>query len=144
MEALLTPLSATYPSGGQPHHVDLPHTSRLYKVLLQGGHFSHATNAVETRPNFNTSTFATAFLRHIKPVDIVAMAHGGGTFVIAALLERVAADGTPEERIRLNECLGGLKGDEDKTLKGWAALSEGISALQSRTGDVRNRDVDVS
>jgi len=135
MEALLVPLSVSYPSDsdGQPHHIDLPHTSRLYKVLLQGGHFSHTANAVITRPNFNPSAFATAFLRHVKSVDIAAMARGGGAFVIAALLQRVAADGTPEERSRLNECLAGLKDDEDKLIKGWAALSDGISALQSRT-----------
>jgi len=144
MEALLTPLSAPYPSDGQPHHIDLPHTSRLYKVFLQGGHFSHATNAVVTRPNFNPSAFATAFLRHVKPVDIAAMARGGGAFVIAALLERVAVGGTPEERNRLSECLAGLKGEEDQSIKGWAALSEGISTLQSRTGDAEDRGVDVS
>ncbi|KAH9960681.1 ARM repeat-containing protein [Russula dissimulans] len=144
MEALLTPLNAPYPSDGQPHHIDLPHTSRLYKVLLQGGHFSHATNAVVTRPNFNPSAFATVFLRHVKPVDIAAMARGGGAFVIAALSERIAVGGTPEERNRLSECLAGLKGEEDKSIKGWAALSKGISSLQSRTGDVEDRGVDVS
>jgi pumilio family protein 6 len=129
MEALLIPLEATYPSDDRPHPIDLPHTSRLYKILLQGGHFSHVTNAVVTRPNFKPSTFATAFLRHVKPVDIVAMAHGGGAFVIAALLERVGADGTPDERSMLKQSLSGVEDDENESIKGRAALMEGIRLL---------------
>ncbi|KAH9991199.1 ARM repeat-containing protein [Russula compacta] len=136
MEALLIPLTTTYPSEDHPHPIALPHTSRLYKILLQGGHFSHATNAVVTRPNFSPSTFATAFLRHVKPVDITSMARGGGAFVIAALLERVVADGTPEDCSRVNECLSGLKDDESRSIKGWATLSEGIHLLGSKMGDV--------
>ena len=128
MEALLIPLEASYPSD-DPHAIDLPHTSRLYKALLQGGHYSQATNAVVTRPNFNPSSFATAFLRHVKPVDIAAMARGGGTFVITALLELVVANGTPEERRKLKESLSGLKEDEGESIKGWAVLSEGIRLL---------------
>jgi len=136
MAALLIPLEASYPSDDHAHPIDLPHTSRLYKVLLQGGHFSHATNAVAARPNFNPSAFATAFLRHVKPVDIVAMARGGGTFVIAALVERVVADGTPEERSKLKQSLSGLKGDEGESIKGWAALMEGIRLLGFEAVDV--------
>jgi pumilio family protein 6 len=136
MDALLIPLEASYPADGHTHPIDLPHTSRLYKVLLQGGHFSHATNAVAARPNFNPSAFATAFLRHVEPVDIAAMARGGGTFVIAALVERVVAGGTPEERSKLKECLSGLEGDEGKTIKGWAALMEGIRLLGFEAVDV--------
>lgn len=136
MEALLIPFEASYPSDGHTHPIDLPHTSRLYKVLLQGGHFSHATNAVAARSNFNPSAFATAFLRHVKPVDIAAMARGGGTFVIAALVERVVADGTPEERSKLKQSLSGLKGDEGESIKGWTALMEGIRLLGLEAVDV--------
>jgi hypothetical protein len=85
-----------------------------------------------TRPNFNPSGFATAFLRHVQPVDIAAMARGGGGFVVAALLERVAADGTLEECSRLHECISGLKEDEDQSIRGWAALSEGMRLLGSK------------
>jgi len=132
MEALLIPLGTAYPSDGVPHPIALPHTSRLYKVLLQGGHFSHATNAVVRRPNFNPSAFATAFLRHVKPADITAMAHGGGGFVVAALLECVVVDGTAEECSRLNECVSGLKDDEEQSIRGWAALLEGMRLLGSK------------
>jgi hypothetical protein len=85
-----------------------------------------------TRPNFNPSGFATAFLRHVQPVDIAAMARGGGGFVVAALLERVAVDGTAEECSRLHGCISGLKDDEDQSIRGWAALSEGMRLLESK------------
>jgi hypothetical protein len=38
-------------------------------------------------------------------------------------------DGTPEERSKLKESLSGLKDDEGKSIRGWAALSEGIRLL---------------
>jgi pumilio family protein 6 len=85
-----------------------------------------------TRPNFNPSSFATAFLRHVQAVDIAAMARGGGSFVVAALLERVVADGTAEECSRLHECISGLKDDEDQSTRGWAVLSEGMRLLGSK------------
>jgi len=136
MEALLIPLGTTYPSDDHPHPIALPHTSRLYKALLQGGHFSQAINAVVTRPNFDPSIFATAFLRHVKLADITSIARGGGAFVIAVLLERVVSDGTPEECGGLKECLSALRDDEGQSIKGWAALSEGIRLLGSKAVDV--------
>lgn len=136
MEALLIPLGTAHASDDVPHPITLSHTSRLYKVLLQGGHFSHATSAIVPRPNFNPSAFATAFLRHVKTVDIVAMVHGGGGFVVAALLERVAVNGTAEECSRLNECLSGLENDEGQPIRGWSALSEGRRLLGSKVEGV--------
>jgi hypothetical protein len=64
------------------------------------------------------------------------MACSGGCFVIAALLERVAVDGTPEECSKLSECLSGLKEDGGKEIRGWAALSEGIRLLRSKGTNV--------
>lgn len=133
IEALLSPLESDYPSEGPPHPIDLPHTSRLYKVLLQGGHFSHDTNAIESRPHFEPSAFATAFMRHVSPANITSMARGDGGFVIAALIERVVANGTPEECNVLNKCLAALKAEveerQTKGIKGSSALSEGIRLL---------------
>jgi len=57
------------------------------------------------------------------------MARGEGGFVVAALLERVAVDGTADECNRLHECISGLKGDEDQSKRGWVALSEGMRLL---------------
>ena len=84
------------------------------------------------RPNFNPSGFATAFLRRVQLVEIAAMARGGGGFVVAALLERVAVDGTAEECSMLYECISGLKDDEDQSIRGWSALSEGRRLLGSK------------
>jgi hypothetical protein len=81
-----------------------------------------------TRPNFNPSGFATAFLRHVQPVDIVTMARDEGGFVVAALLERVAVDGTAEECSRLYECISGLK----ESKRGWVVLSERMRLLGSK------------
>ena len=57
------------------------------------------------------------------------MVRDGGGFVVAALLERVAVDGTVEECSMLNECISGLKDDEGQSIRGWAALSEGRRLL---------------
>ncbi|KAI9438552.1 ARM repeat-containing protein [Lactarius indigo] len=127
IEALLSPLKIDYPSEGSPHPVDLPHTSRIYKVLLQGGHFSRDANAIESRPNFEPSAFATAFLRHVTPANITAMARGGGGFVIAALIERVLANGTPEEWLKAEV--------EGRQTKGSSVLSEGIGLLGLKVGN---------
>ncbi|KAH9031960.1 ARM repeat-containing protein [Lactarius hengduanensis] len=136
IEALLSPLETDYPSEGSPHPIDLPHTSRLYKILLQGGHFSRDTKAIESRPNFEPSAFATAFLRHVTPANITAMAQGGGGFVIAALIERVLASGTPEECKLLNRCLAELKAEvEGRQMKGSSVLSEGIGLLGLKVGN---------
>ncbi|KAH8987788.1 ARM repeat-containing protein [Lactarius akahatsu] len=136
IEALLSPLETDYPSEGSPHPIDLPHTSRLYKILLQGGHFSHDTKAIESRPNFEPSAFATAFLRHVTPANITAMAQGGGGFVIAALIERVLANGTPEECKLLNRCLAELKAEvEGRQMKGSSVLTEGIGLLGLKVGN---------
>ena len=60
------------------------------------------------------------------------MARGGGGFVVAALLERVAVGGTAEECSRLHGCVSELKDDEDQPIRGWAALSEGMRLLGSK------------
>ena len=60
------------------------------------------------------------------------MARGGGAFVMAALLERVALDGTAEECSRLHGCISGLKDDEDQSIRGWATLLEGMRLLGSK------------
>lgn len=60
------------------------------------------------------------------------MARRGGAFVVAALLERVSVNGTAEECSRLYECISGLKDDEDRSIRGWAALSEGKRLLGSK------------
>jgi len=51
VEALLRALTSPYPSSSDtPHPIDLPHTSRLYKTLLQGGHFNHSMSSISLAP----------------------------------------------------------------------------------------------
>ncbi|OJT15544.1 Pumilio -like domain family member 6 [Trametes pubescens] len=106
-DTLLQALSTPYPSNdpASPHPISLPHTSRLYKTLLQGGHFSHSTRAVERAPHFSARDFAARFVRIVGREPTVAMAKAEGAFVVAALCEQLAEhEDAAEER---------------KTVKGW-------------------------
>ncbi|KAI0353312.1 ARM repeat-containing protein [Trametes cingulata] len=105
-ENLLKALSAPYPSKdpANPHPISLPHTSRLYKTLLQGGHFSHSTRTVERSPHFSARDFAVRFVQVVGREVTVAMAKAEGAFVVAALCEQLAEHADLEER---------------KTVKGW-------------------------
>ncbi|KAI0746468.1 ARM repeat-containing protein [Daedaleopsis nitida] len=103
---LLEALSAPYPSPdpSTPHPISLPHTSRLYKTLLQGGHFSQSTRTIERAPRWSAREFAVNFVRVVGRDVAVAMAEGDGAFVIAALCEQLAEHADVQER---------------KTVKGW-------------------------
>jgi pumilio homology domain family member 6 len=99
-EALLQPLTSPYPSSdpSTPHPIDLPHTSRLYKTLLQGGHFSHTTHTVTRSPSFSPSAFASSFITIVGEERTVALARGEGAFVVAELLERLVMEGSDSEK----------------------------------------------
>ncbi|KAI0764723.1 ARM repeat-containing protein [Fomes fomentarius] len=103
---LLQALTASYPSPdpSTPHPVSLPHTSRLYKTLLQGGHFSHSTRTIERAPRWSARDFATRFVEVVGRDVIVATAEDEGAFVVAALCEQLAEHADLKER---------------KTVKGW-------------------------
>ncbi|KAI0635454.1 ARM repeat-containing protein [Trametes polyzona] len=105
-DTLLKALAAPYPSTdpAKPHPITLPHMSRLYKTLLQGGHFSHNTRTVERSPHFSARDFAVRFVQLVGQETTVAMAKGDGAFVVAALCEQLAEHEDAEER---------------KTVKGW-------------------------
>ncbi|RDX46428.1 ARM repeat-containing protein [Lentinus brumalis] len=125
-ETLLKALCAPYPSSdpAAPHPISLAHTSRLYKTLLQGGHFSHATKTVERAPRFSALDFAQRFVQIVGRDNTVAMAQGDGAFVVAVLCEQLAEHEVVEER---------------KTVKGWfdsktrkaveAAAPKGVNVL---------------
>lgn len=92
IQTLLQAISAPYPSvdAASPHPVDLPHTSRLYKTLLQGGHFNHTTKEVERAPQsrWNAQAFALQFVDIVDGDVMTAMCVKGdknGAFVIAEL-----------------------------------------------------------
>ncbi len=69
----------------------------------------------------------------------MAMARGGGGFVIAALVERIVAKGSSKECDILNKCLTGfeveVEGSQTKGIRGSSALSKAISLLRLKVGD---------
>ncbi|KAH9914173.1 ARM repeat-containing protein [Epithele typhae] len=99
-DKLLASLAAPYPSEdpSSPHPISLPHTSRLYKTLLQGGHFSQSARAVEPSPRFSGHDFAVRFVQQVGEDVTVAMAKGDGAFVVAALCEQLASEESPERK----------------------------------------------
>ncbi|TDL19020.1 ARM repeat-containing protein [Rickenella mellea] len=125
INALLSPLSATYPSADDttPHIIDIPHSSRIYKTLLQGGHYSHHTKSVTRSPLFSPSAFASAWIKTVGKSATVAMAQGGGAFVVATLCERLIEEGSEEEKGELCRWFG-----------------EDVKA-RIRESDVKGRDV---
>ncbi|KAL0577745.1 Pumilio y domain member 6 [Marasmius crinis-equi] len=101
IQTLLAAISSPYPSTdpSKPHAMDLPHTSRLYKTLLQGGHFNHSTKSVQKAPSWDSLNFATQFVDSIEKEVALAMCLQGeknGMFVISELCASLAGANTPE------------------------------------------------
>ncbi|KAI0916483.1 hypothetical protein AcV5_002965 [Taiwanofungus camphoratus] len=129
-DALLKALSVPYPSpdSAVPHPISLPHTSRIYKTLLQGGHFSHAAQAVEQAPLFSAPAFAARFVQLVGREATVAMACGDGAFVVSALCLTV---GENEEKTSLKNWFGEQtrKEIQDSSSKGAGVLFQQLKAL---------------
>lgn len=132
-QTLLKLIAIPYPSPSHP--IDSSHVARLYKTLLQGGHFDQSSKSI-TKPSssFSPSGFASAFLVVIGPGVTVAMAQGNGAFVVAELCSRISAEGTGEEKALLQTWFaedGVRKSILDKELKGKSVLLESIDVLLS-------------
>ncbi|KAJ8076907.1 Pumilio y domain member 6 [Marasmius tenuissimus] len=114
IQTLLAAIAMPYPSTdpANPHPMDLPHTSRLYKMFLQGGHFNHSTKSVEKVSSWDSLNFATQFVDSIEKEVVLGMCLKGeknGTFVIAELCASLAGANTSESkdsRKRLKEWFG--------------------------------------
>ncbi|EJD08526.1 ARM repeat-containing protein [Fomitiporia mediterranea MF3/22] len=108
--SLIALLNEPYPSSdsSKQHVIDVPHSSRVYKTLLQGGHFSHSTRTVARVPEsvFSPAKFATAWMKDVDRERTCAMGLGGGTFVIAALVERLNEEGGKGEKDALKSWFG--------------------------------------
>ncbi|KAF8519730.1 armadillo-type protein [Hysterangium stoloniferum] len=91
LKTLSTPLSLPYPSPSPstPHPIDIPHTSRLYKTLLQGGHYNMSSKSIEPSSHYDPGAFATMFVSTVGREGALEMATGGGAFVLAELCERL-------------------------------------------------------
>ncbi|KAJ6535965.1 armadillo-type protein [Mycena vulgaris] len=96
-QTLLRAVSAAYPCDDHsPHPIDLPHSSRLYKTLLQGGHFNRAAAGVEKASGWGARAFAEQFMDAVGKEVCVVMCTAGecnGAFVIAELCEALQGDG---------------------------------------------------
>ena len=120
IQTLLRGLTSPYPSSSDTlHAIDLPHTSRLYKTLLQGGHFNHGTGSISLAPvsTWDRSTFAREFVRIVGKEGTVGMCtkgEGNGAFVVAELCGALIGDDAEREP----------EGGEREEVKGW--FNEGV------------------
>ncbi|KAJ7471227.1 armadillo-type protein [Mycena galericulata] len=135
IETLLRAASADYPCDDHsPHPIDLPHSSRLYKTLLQGGHFNRSTAGVEAAAGWDARAFAGKFMDSVGKEVCVAMCTKGernGAFVIAELCEAVKGDDAESARKTLKAWFGPavVKETENGEAKGRKILLEKIAAL---------------
>ena len=94
------------PSIPDPHPIDLPPTSRLYKSLLQGGHYNHTTNSIERVSD--AAAFASQFVNIVGKDATVSMCvgDGNGAFVVAELCEALVRGDLVEERMQVKGWFG--------------------------------------
>ncbi|KAG8789320.1 pumilio domain member 6 [Serendipita sp. 405] len=138
IDAVLRPLQSPFPGSKEHKHpVELSHTARMLKQLLQGGHWSHATKAVIRSEHFDAAVFASAFLRIVGDDDggerIRKMAQGDGTFVIAELCERIDKEGSAEDKKKLKNWFSGdvVKSIKSQDIRGGGVLLEKLVALKA-------------
>ncbi|KAJ3893459.1 armadillo-type protein [Lentinula edodes] len=144
-QALLRGLTTPYPasstsSASSPssssstpvHPLDLPHTSRLYKNLLQGGHFNHSLRTVEISPRWDPTTFAVEFVKIVGGddgaviKDICTKGERNGSFVVAQLCEAlVREDASSTQEVK----------DSREKLKRWLSTSETLKAIEEGEKD---------
>ncbi|KAG6884585.1 hypothetical protein C0993_009787 [Termitomyces sp. T159_Od127] len=137
-QSLLRAISTSYPSidPSSPHPIDLPHTSRLYKTLLQGGHFNHTSKSVDLAPHWDASLFAKELVKVVGKDIVVGMCtlgEGNGAFVVAEMCEALIRDGEKSGEVRKE--VKGWFGDEVREAveggqaKGRKVLLEKIASL---------------
>ena len=114
-----------------PHPIDLPPTSRLYKFLLQGGHYNHTINAIERVSD--TAAFASQFVNIVGKDATVAMCvgDGNGAFVVAELCEALIRGDLLEEKVKVKGWFGEklVQEIEAGQAKGKRVLLEKIALL---------------
>ncbi|KAJ7198843.1 armadillo-type protein [Mycena pura] len=134
-ETLLRAASASYPGDEHAQHpIDLPHSSRMYKTLLQGGHFSRATDAIERASGWDACAFAQRFVDTVGREVCIAMCTQGecnGAFVVAELCAAVMGEGGEAARETLKKWFDAeaVKRIEAGNAKGTNVLLGKIAAL---------------
>ena len=126
VDSLIGLVQEPYPSPDQhkPHIIDVPHSCRVYKTLLQGGHFSQQTKAVARSTAFSPYNFAGMWLKKADKQNTRAIGLGGGAFVVAALYERIRDEGSEDEKAELGSWFDSTFIDDlqNKETKGKAVL----------------------
>ena len=119
------------PSIQDSHLIDLPPTSRLYKSLLQGGHYNRTTSSIEGVSD--AAAFASQFVKIVGKDATVAMCvgDGNGAFVVAELCEALVRADLAEEKVKVKEWFGEkvVQEIEAGQAKGKRVLLEKIALL---------------
>ncbi|CAE6443792.1 unnamed protein product [Rhizoctonia solani] len=106
LEALLAPISNAYTPPApesdlsdptiMTHILNLSHASRLYKSLVQGGHFNQQTKEIE-RSEQAPKGVAGKFMYAAGKENVTSMALGEGGFVIAEVVGKLKEEGDQEK-----------------------------------------------
>ncbi|KAL9709456.1 Pumilio y domain member 6 [Leucoagaricus gongylophorus] len=111
-KTLLDAIAIPYPSSdpSNPHLIDCSWASRMYKTLLQGGHFNKKTQSVELTESWDAFKFSSLFVDIVPQMTVIAMCTEGeknGGFVIATLCETlVKKDDQTAERQKVKSWFG--------------------------------------
>ncbi|PFH47695.1 hypothetical protein AMATHDRAFT_6504 [Amanita thiersii Skay4041] len=131
IQSLLQPLCKSYPSSADddPHPIDLPHTSRMYKTLLQGGHFNHTSHKIDYTSAWDPVKFAVGFVNTVGEEVMVGMCvdeQRGGAFVVAELCDTLALGSRRKQKeeeeasmMVVDEELEEKREEARKLVKGW-------------------------
>ena len=132
--AVETILKALSPDATVPGLLSRAPTNRLYKTLLQGGHFNRESNLVERVPSslWDTTSFAQKFITIVgqQATTEMCLGEGHGTFLVAelcdALIRGDSADRTKLKKWFDDKIKKTIKGEE---VKGKQVLLEKLGAL---------------
>jgi pumilio homology domain family member 6 len=91
-ESLLSTLLPQANDQEEPLSISSAHVARLFKALLQGGHFSQATKLVERSPHFDREGLVHSFVETVGQERTLEMTREGGAFVVIELLEALEQD----------------------------------------------------
>lgn len=131
LSLLSAPPSAADASSTPQHLITIPHVSRIYKTLLQGGHFSHQTKTVVAAPadRWSPRAFAKVVVETLGEEGVIGLCvpqpsdddeeeagtGGEGCFIVAELIETVVKGRSAVVDEDEEESMRGCR----KSLKGW-------------------------
>jgi len=132
--AVETILKALSPEAAVPDLLSRAPTNRLYKTLLQGGHFNRESNLVERVPStlWDTTSFAQKFIAIVgqQATTQMCLGEGHGTFLVAELCDALIRGDSPD-RTKLKKWFDDKikKTIKSEDVKGKQVLLEKLEAL---------------